>query len=209
MPGPTWPQWSESCPGAPPLASGRWDTGGHSPLNHTCRGSWSLRSEPIWNFFWPPGGIWSSQTRDQIRAIVVTYAATTATPDILTLVPGLGSVLAPQRHCLAHCATVGTPPLELLSRPLGLKPMALDDAAVRPLPCSFSLSHVVLYNLSSLKCSFIFWGCLAAPPLQIRSEGRRGALPNHCRCRRGTCTFSLPPLPPAPASRSHLPKSRG
>lgn len=38
--------------------------------------------------FFQPGGIWNSQVRNQIRAMVVTYAAAAATPDPLTHCPG-------------------------------------------------------------------------------------------------------------------------
>ena len=46
-------------------------------------------------FFWPPQGLWNSQTREQIRATVATYAAAAATLDPLPTVQGQGLNLHP------------------------------------------------------------------------------------------------------------------
>ena len=61
-------------------------------------------------FFWPPCGIWSSWTKDQIHTTVVTYAAAAAMLSLThcawtrdqTWVPVL------QRLPWSHCATVRT-----------------------------------------------------------------------------------------------------
>ena len=66
----------------------------------------------FFSFFWLPHGIWSSQARDHVWAVVVTYATATATLDPLTHFPGPGTEpvsLALQRCCQFCCVTMGTP----------------------------------------------------------------------------------------------------